>query len=109
MRRASWSLSAALAVAIAAFPAAAEPASAPSAQRQAELANLLDHDCGSCHGLTRRGGLGPALTAVALADRDDDFLADTILHGRHGTPMPPWNGELTRADVRWLVDRLRGR
>lgn len=77
--------------------------------RQRELRHLLDHDCGSCHGLTRRGGLGPALSPTALAERDDDFLIDTILFGRRGTPMPPWEGELTRSDARWLVDRLRGR
>lgn len=81
----------------------------PSASRQRELRHLLDHDCGSCHGLTRRGGLGPALSPAALADRDDDFLIDTILFGRRGTPMPPWDGELTRSDVRWLVEHLRGR
>jgi mono/diheme cytochrome c family protein len=27
--------------------------------RQAELLHLLKHDCGSCHGMTRKGGLGP--------------------------------------------------
>lgn len=107
MRRVLWSHKAALAAAaLAAFAARAEPGP-PLPQRQAELRHLLDHDCGSCHGLTQRGGLGPALSPAALADRDDDFLADTILYGRHGTPMPPWGGELTRADARWLVDLLR--
>jgi cytochrome c55X len=110
VRHALWSPNAAFVAAVlAAFAAAAEPGVLPSPRRQTELGHLLDHDCGSCHGLTRRGGLGPALTPAALADRDDDVLADTILYGRHGTPMPPWNGELTRADARWLVDRLRGR
>ncbi len=84
-------------------------ADVPSTPRQRELRHLLDHDCGSCHGLTRRGGLGPALSPAALADRDDDFLIDTILFGRRGTPMPPWDGELTRSDARWLVEHLRGR
>ena len=28
--------------------------------RQAELLYLLKHDCGSCHGMTRKGGLGHA-------------------------------------------------
>ena len=31
----------------------------PSAARQDELLHLLRQDCGSCHGLTLRGGLGP--------------------------------------------------
>ncbi|MBL8700222.1 MAG: cytochrome c [Alphaproteobacteria bacterium] len=81
----------------------------PPPARQRELRHLLDHDCGSCHGLTRRGGLGPALSSAALADRDDDFLIDTILFGRRGTPMPPWASELSRTDARWLVDHMRGR
>ena len=31
-----------------------------SAQRSEELRNLLIQDCGSCHGITLKGGLGPA-------------------------------------------------
>ncbi len=81
----------------------------PSPLRQRELRHLLDHDCGSCHGLTRRGGVGPALSLDAMADRDDEFLIDTILFGRRGTPMPPWKSELTRTEARWLVEHMRGR
>ncbi|MCC6466793.1 MAG: cytochrome c [Alphaproteobacteria bacterium] len=108
MRRASWLPEAALALALIAAAAPGAAGELP-AQRQAELRHLLDHDCGSCHGLTRRGGLGPALSATALGDRDDDFLIDTILLGRRGTPMAPWGSELSRDDARWLVDRMRGR
>ena len=108
-RRVSWWREAGLAaVALTAIPAVAGP-DLPSPHRQAELRHLLDHDCGSCHGLTRRGGLGPALLPGALADRGDDLLIDTIRYGRRGTPMPPWGGELTRADARWLVERMRER
>ena len=39
------------------------------------------------HALT--GGLGPALTREALADKPLESLAATIFHGRPGTPMPP--------------------
>lgn len=92
-----------------AFAAPSQAADDPAPPRQRELRHLLDHDCGSCHGLTRRGGLGPALSATALADRDDDFLIDTILFGRRGTPMPPWASELSRTDAQWLVNHLRGR
>lgn len=75
--------------------------------RQAYLANLLTQDCGSCHGLTMKGGLGPSLLPEALAERDDAVLVETILDGRHGTPMPPWRFELSPKDAAWLVARLR--
>lgn len=78
----------------------------PSPARQAELRYLLAQDCGSCHGLTLRGGLGPALTPPALAGKPAEFLQLTILHGRPGTAMPPWRGILTEDEGRWLADRL---
>ena len=80
--------------------------SEPSEARQAELRYLLQQDCGSCHGLTLKGGLGPALTVDALAGKPADFLHLTILHGRPGTAMPPWRGILSEADSRWLVELL---
>lgn len=78
-----------------------------AAARQAYLANLLTQDCGSCHGLTMKGGLGPALLPATLAERDDAVLVETILDGRHGTPMPPWRFELSAQEAAWLVARLR--
>lgn len=78
----------------------------PSPERQAELRYLLAQDCGSCHGLTLKGGLGPALTPPALAGKPPEFLQLTILHGRPGTAMPPWRGILTEDEGRWLADRL---
>ncbi len=82
-------------------------ANEPSKQRQQELQNMLKHDCGSCHGLTLKGGLGPSLLAVALKNKSDDFLVHTILQGRKGTAMPPWKPFLTELEVRWLVESLR--
>jgi cytochrome c55X len=75
--------------------------------RQAELRHLLLHDCGSCHGMTLQGGLGPALLPKALAGKPDAFLKYTILNGRSGTPMPPWRDILSDADVTWIVRALR--
>jgi len=75
--------------------------------RSAELQNLLLHDCGSCHGMTLQGGLGPSLKPEALADKSDDYLRYTILYGRPGVPMPPWRDILSDADVSWLVRALR--
>jgi len=76
------------------------------APRQAQLLNMLEHDCGSCHGLTLRGGLGPALLPESLAGKPMDYLAATILYGRPGTPMPPWRPFLTPEEAAWLADRI---
>ena len=81
-------------------------AETPDAGRQAQLLYLLKHDCGSCHGMTRKGGLGPALLPENLHDFPPEFLVTTIMDGRPGTPMPPWRGELSEADARWLVEAL---
>jgi len=73
--------------------------------RQAELLYLLKHDCGSCHGMTRKGGLGPPLLPENLGGRPQLLFVDTILDGRSGTPMPPW---YTHASVARFADRARG-
>jgi cytochrome c55X len=80
---------------------------APDAPRQQELRYLLKHDCGSCHGMTLQGGLGPALTPQAIQNKTNDLLLSAILDGRSGTPMPPWRGLLTEDEARWLVLLLR--
>ena len=79
----------------------------PSAERQATLLHRLKHDCGACHGMTLRGGLGPPLGAADLAGLSDEAMIDTILRGRPGTPMPPWAFEIAPAEAAWLVERLR--
>ncbi|QWF71706.1 cytochrome c [Methylomonas paludis] len=79
----------------------------PDLARQQELSNLLKHDCGACHGLSRKGGLGPSLLAADLAGKSDEFLVATILQGRKGTAMPPWRSMLSEADALWLVKALR--
>ncbi|RAI55190.1 c-type cytochrome [Roseicella frigidaeris] len=76
-------------------------------ERQAELRRLLLHDCGSCHGLTMRGGLGKPLLPETLAGRSDEALAEVILQGVRGTPMPPWREELSAEEARWMVQTLR--
>jgi len=79
----------------------------PSADRQSTLRNMLNHDCGACHGLTLKGGLGPSLLPEALAGKPDDFLISTILNGREGTAMPPWQPFMNRDEAAWLVGILR--
>ncbi|WP_150046746.1 MULTISPECIES: c-type cytochrome [Methylomonas] len=82
-------------------------AAEPGLQRQQELIDLLKHDCGSCHGLPPKGGLGPSLMPEALASKSDAELVAVILHGRPGTAMPPWNTFLSSDETEWLVQRLR--
>ena len=88
------------------FSMAATASSLPAADRQAELLYLLKHDCGSCHGMTRSGGLGPPLLPETLRDRPQSLMVNTVLDGRPGTPMPPWRGELTEQEAYWLVEVL---
>ena len=78
----------------------------PKLERQKELQNMLSHDCGSCHGLTLKGGLGSSLLAEALVNKTDKFLVHTILEGRKGTAMPPWKPFLTEQEAYWLVQKL---
>ncbi len=79
----------------------------PTVERQAQLINLLRQDCGSCHGMSLKGGLGPSLLPDAMTAKPPEFLRQTILEGRRGTPMPPWRGLLSVDEVSWLVDQLR--
>ena len=72
------------------------------------LEDLLIQDCGSCHGLTMRGGLGPALLPETLSGKSDALLVATILDGRPGTAMPPWKAILEKDDAAWMVRRLKG-
>jgi cytochrome c55X len=77
-----------------------------STQRSIELNNLLVQDCGSCHGMTMKGGLGPALTPEVLLTKPRDMITATITHGRPGTPMPPWKNILSAEEINWMVDTL---
>ena len=74
--------------------------------RKAELENMLIQDCGSCHGLTFKGGLGPSLLPQDLQNKPREFLLHTILNGRPGTAMPPWYPLMTRAEAEWMIDQL---
>ncbi len=91
---------------LALLPVAAT-AGEPSAVRKAELTYLVRQDCGSCHGMTLKGGLGSALTKERLSDEDSDALAAIILDGVPGKPMPPWRGLLKEEDAVWIVQALK--
>jgi len=76
-------------------------------KRQDELRYFVKHDCGSCHGMTLKGGLGPALLPETLSAKPKAFLITTILEGRENTAMPPWNPMLSRDDATWIVEQLQ--
>lgn len=99
---------------LAAPPAFGQPSTAGTAEhtvtdpaRQQALIRIVRQDCGSCHGMQLTGGLGPALTAAALADMPYESVLASIVHGRPGTPMPPWKSLLSAADASWIARQLQ--
>jgi len=89
--------------------ATAAPATAgePLAPHEKELMNLLRQDCGSCHGMTMKGGLGPALLPATLDGVPDEVLVKIILDGVPETPMPPWHPLIEPGDAAWMVRQLK--
>jgi cytochrome c55X len=79
----------------------------PSSSRQSELTHLLKQDCGSCHGMTLKGGLGPALLPEQLKDKHTDYLVTTILEGHPNTAMPGWKTMLSEDDALWLANQIK--
>mgnify|MGYP003384343032 CR=1 FL=1 len=75
--------------------------------RQAELTHIVKQDCGSCHGMTLKGGLGPALLVDNLQNKPILFIQNTILYGRAGTAMPPWKTLLTEQEALWIAEQLK--
>jgi cytochrome c55X len=97
----------ALVLAAAALLVSTAALAAPPPERQSELLHRLKHDCGSCHGLTLKGGLGPPLVPEVLAEREAEDLAWIIRHGLPGTPMPPWGFEIAADEALWLARLLK--
>ena len=89
------------------LPMAALADGSLSAEREQELETLLYQDCGSCHGMTLRGGLGPALPQSRMNAYSREGLAALILNGVAGTAMPGWAGLLSQEEARWLADHLQ--
>lgn len=73
----------------------------------ARLTNLVRQDCGGCHGLTLKGGLGKPLTREHLSQWNEDQLMNIILDGVPGTPMPGWRPLITEAEARWIAGVLK--
>jgi cytochrome c55X len=75
--------------------------------RQNELTHIVKQDCGSCHGMTLKGGLGPALLVENLQSKPVLLIQNTILYGRPGTAMPPWKTLLTEQEALWIAEQLK--
>lgn len=82
-------------------------AQVPPEPRRSELVNLVRQDCGSCHGLRMKGGLGPSLLPEVIASRDPELMRAVILYGLRGTAMPPWRPFLSDAEAAWIVKTLK--
>lgn len=91
---------------LALMPSLAAHASAGEPAFARETVRLVRQDCGSCHGMSLQGGLGTPLTKEALAGQSAEALSIIILHGKHGTAMPPWKTLLSEAQARWIAERL---
>ena len=70
------------------------------------LERLVLQDCGSCHGLTLKGGLGPDIRPESLVHYEADVLMSVILDGIPGTAMPPWRPLITEDEAAWIADYL---
>ena len=85
----------------------AQNISTPDAMRQTELVYLVRQDCGSCHGMTLKGGLGKPLLPTDVKDTPVEALVSIILDGIPDTPMPPWRGLLSETDAEWIARQLK--
>ncbi len=91
---------------IAFFVGAVPIALAGEASGSEVLKRLVHQDCGSCHGLTLKGGLGPDLRPQNLEHYDVDGLTAVILDGIPGTAMPPWGPLITADTANWIARYL---
>ena len=79
----------------------------PDVKRRAELVYLVRQDCGSCHGMTLKGGLGTPLLPANVKDTPVEALVSIILDGVPDTPMPPWRGLLSETEASWIARQLK--
>jgi len=87
--------------------ALAEAGSPTSPVDPERLETLLYQDCGSCHGMTLRGGLGPALPQDRMQALSPEALTHIIRHGIPGTAMPGWQALLSEEEARWIAEHLQ--
>ena len=88
------------------FPLPAVTGELPN-ERQEELIYIIQQDCGSCHGMNLKGGLGPPLTSETLKTKSSEELFNIISQGVAKTPMPSWIEILNNEEIEWIVTRLQ--
>ena len=95
----------------AASASGSEPASVASAadlERQGE--ELFGRNCQLCHNSRGKGGKGPSLVKGAWGPggaNSDEFMFNTIKHGRPKTQMGGFEGQLSDDEIRVIVAFLR--
>lgn len=78
-----------------------------STEQQTQLIHMVKQDCGSCHGMTLKGGLGPTLLPNEMNKLSQSTIKNTILFGRPGTAMPPFESILTENEALWISQQLQ--
>ncbi len=92
---------------VGAFAAVAIAVTAQASETQGKnLRRLVLQDCGSCHGMTLEGGLGPAITPAALQGRDPAEITAIIREGRPALAMPGWGPLLAPGEAESIAAGL---
>jgi len=69
---------------------------------------LYSQHCASCHGTDGRGGTGVPLTNKSFQQQvSNEFLFNTIKHGRPGRVMPSFSYHLNDKEIHAIVAHLR--
>ena len=72
-----------------------------------EMSEFVRQDCGACHGLTLKGGLGKPLLKENLEHFDLETIEMVIEDGIPDTAMPPWRGVLTQDQIKRIAKALK--
>ncbi|MDQ7089531.1 MAG: cytochrome D1 domain-containing protein [Methylococcales bacterium] len=73
----------------------------------ADMHQLYEDNCASCHGSDHGGYLAPALNSTTLKGRSPTALRSLIMTGSFETLMPPFYGKLTDSEIRSMVKHLQ--
>lgn len=77
-----------------------------SATEAVDANALYQKHCSTCHNTDRLGAMGPALLPENLKRLRKKAAISVISNGRAATQMPPFNAQLTAAEIDALVDLI---